>query len=168
MCPRTVDTQSKFFRMSLTKYSVHNVGVTLCVYTRGIIDFVFGTKSAMSGSRSMLKRKVVGKTATKNLSPIDVEEFRTEILDAGTRLADLLVVEYPKASLVDNALFGVTEVLECFGLEGRWVTSWASSARDEFLATNHVRKVSGCLVFIGMNARFMLFTLRCYRLPCRR
>jgi hypothetical protein len=24
------------------------------------------------------------------------------------------------------------------------------------------------LVFIGMNARFMLFTFRCYRLPCRR
>jgi hypothetical protein len=36
----------------------------------------------------MRKRKVVGKTATKNLSPDDVEEFRTEILDAGMRLAD--------------------------------------------------------------------------------
>jgi hypothetical protein len=116
----------------------------------------------------MRKRKVVQKTATKNLSPINVEEFRTEILDAGTRLADLLVVEYPKASLVDNALFGVTEVVECFGLEGRWVTSWASSAHDEFLATNNVREVSGCLAFIGMNAKFMSFTFCCYRLPCRR
>jgi hypothetical protein len=33
VCPRTVDTQSKFVRVSLTKYSVHNLGVTLCVNT---------------------------------------------------------------------------------------------------------------------------------------
>ena len=35
MCPRTVDTQSKFVRMSLTKYSIYNLGVTLCVNRRG-------------------------------------------------------------------------------------------------------------------------------------
>ena len=122
----------------------------------------------MSNARSMCKRKVVGKTATKSLSPIDVDEFRTGILDAGMRLTEVLAKEYPKASLVDNALFGVSKVVERFGLEGRWVTSWASSARDEFLATNNVREVSGCVAFIGMNARFMLFTFRCYRLPCRR
>ena len=51
------------------------------------------------------KRKVIKKTTKMNLSPDDIEEFRTEILDAGARLADLLVVEYPKASLVDDALF---------------------------------------------------------------
>ncbi len=33
MCQHTVDTQSKFVRMSLTKYLVHNLGVTLCVNT---------------------------------------------------------------------------------------------------------------------------------------
>jgi hypothetical protein len=116
----------------------------------------------------MRKRKVVGLTEEEDMSVLDIEEFCTDILDAGARLADLLVVEYPKASLVDNALFGVTEVVECFGLEGLWVTSWVSSAHDEFLATNNVREVSGCLAFIGMNAKFMSFTFCCYRLPCRR
>jgi hypothetical protein len=107
----------------------------------------------------MRKRKVVGKLATKNLLPIDVEEFRAEIIGAGARLANLLVMEYPKTSLVDNALFGVTEVVECFGLEGRWVTSWASSDRTEFLATDSVREVSGCVAFIGMTAKFVLLTV---------
>ena len=116
----------------------------------------------------MHKRKVVGKTATKNLSPIDVEEFCTEILDAGKWLANLLVVEYPKASLIDDALFGVTEVVECFGLEGRWVTSWANSDRTEFLATNNVREVSSCVAVICVIARFVLLTFSFYRLPCRR
>ena len=85
--------------------------------------YLFGTKSAMSGSRSMCKRKVVEHAATEYLSPDDVEEFCAEILNSGARLADLVVVEYPNACLVDNALFGVKEVVECFGLKGRWVTS---------------------------------------------
>jgi hypothetical protein len=63
------------------------------------------------------------------MSPLDVEEFCTDIVDAGARLADLVVVPHPNAHLVDDALFAVTEIVECFGLKGRWVTSWASSAR---------------------------------------
>jgi hypothetical protein len=94
------------------------------------------------------KRKVIKKTTKMNLSPDDIEEFRTEILDAGARLADLLVVEYPKASLVNNALFGVTDIVKCFGLEGWWVTTWANSARTEFLATNDVREVSSCVTVL--------------------
>ncbi len=33
VCQDTVDTKSKFVRVSLTNYSVHNLGVTLCVDT---------------------------------------------------------------------------------------------------------------------------------------
>jgi len=33
-----VDTESKFVRMSLTKYSIYNLGVTLCVSTQVIND----------------------------------------------------------------------------------------------------------------------------------
>ena len=115
---------------------------------------LFGTKSAMSGSRSrsMHKRKVVGQTEEEDMSPHDVEEFRTEIADAGARLADLMVVQYPDAHLVDDALFAVTEIVKCFGLKGQWVTSWANSARKEFLATDSVCEVSGCVAFIGMTA----------------
>ncbi len=69
-----------------------------------------------------------------------------------------MVVEYPNACLVNDALFGVTEVVECFGLKGQWVTSWASSAQNELLATDSVREVSGCVAVIGMTAKFVLFT----------
>ena len=103
-------------------------------------------------SNARCKRKVARKTATKSLTPIDVEEFRTGILDAGTRLAEVLAVEYPKASLVDDALFAMSKIVECYGLEGRWVTSWASSARNEFLMPNEVREVSSCVALTGMTA----------------
>ena len=115
-----VDSQSKFVRVSLT----------------------------MSDTRSICKRKVVEHATTEYLPPDDIEEFCTEILDAGARLADLVVVEYPNARLVNNTLFAVTEVVEFYGLKGRWVTSWASSARNEFLATNGVREVSICVAVL--------------------
>ena len=110
---------------------------------------LFGTKSDMSGSRSRSarKRKDVGPAEEEYMSPQDVEDFRTDIVGAGARLADLLVVPYPNAPLVDSALFAVTEIVEYCGLKGRWVTSWASSARKEFLATASVREVSGCGIY---------------------
>ena len=131
---------------------------------------LFGTKSAMSGSRSrsMRKRKDVEPTEEEDMSPHDVEEFRTNIVDAGSRLADLVDVPYPNAPLVDNALFAVTEIVECFGLEGRWVTSWASSTRKEFLATESVRKVSSRMAFIGLTATLVSSRSLCYRLLCSR
>ena len=88
------------------------------------------------------------------LSPLDVKKFCTCILDTGAQLASLVGVEYPNARLVDDALFGVTEVVECYGLKGQWVTSWASSAHNEFLATDSVCKVSGCVAFIDMSCEF--------------
>jgi hypothetical protein len=101
----------------------------------------------------MSKHRVV-KRAETFLSPVDVEEFWTVMLDAGTQLASLLVVEYPNAGLVDNALFGVTDVVECYILKGKWVTSWASSAHNDFLATDSVRKVSGCVAFFNMTCKY--------------
>ena len=117
----------------------------------------------MSGphSFSMRRRKVIKQAGTEDMSPLDVKEFRTDILHDGTRLANLVFVKYPNAQLVDDALFAVTEVVEYFGLKGQWVTSWASSAHNEFLATNSVRKVSVCVALIGMTARFVLFTFSC-------
>ena len=62
---------------------------------------LFGTKSDMSGSRSRSarKRKDVGPAEDEYMSPHDVEDFRTNIVDAGARLADLLDVPYPNAHL---------------------------------------------------------------------
>ena len=90
---------------------------------------------------------VIDHPATKYLSPTDVEEFRTVMLDAGTRLASLLTVEYPNAGLVDDALYVVMEVVEVYNLKGKWVTSWASSAKREFLATSGIREVSSSVPF---------------------
>ena len=97
----------------------------------------------------MSKRRVF-KGAETFLLPVDVDEFQTDILEAGTRLASLLEVEYPSDGLVSDALWGVTEVVECCSLKGKWVTSWASSAHNELLAADSVRKVSDCVAFFDM------------------
>ena len=112
----------------------------------------------MSGPHYFTVRKRKVQTKAEDMSPDDVEEFRAAIIDAGARLADLVVVKYPEAHLVDDALFDMTEIVECYGLEGQWVTSVASSSGSELLANDSVRKVSGCEAFIGESARFVLFT----------
>ena len=91
---------------------------------------------------------VIEHPATKYLSPTDVEEFRTVMLDAGTRLSSLLTVEYPNAGLVDDALYVVTEVVEVYNLKEKWVTSWASNAKREFLAASGIREVSSSVPFL--------------------
>jgi hypothetical protein len=115
-------------------------------------------KPAMSGPHYFTMRKCKVRTETEDMSPNDVAEFWADIIDAGARLADLVDVKYPDAHLVDDALFAVTEIVECFGRKGQWVTSLASSAGNDFLATDSVRKVSGCVAFIGESARSVLFT----------
>ena len=103
----------------------------------------------MSGPHyiSVPKRRVIGHAATEYLSPDDVEEFCTAILDAGLGLGTLLTAEYPRAELVSEALYVVTKVVGVYGLEGKWVTSWASGAQSEFLATSEVQEVSTSVAF---------------------
>jgi len=85
------------------------------------------------------------------LSPFDVEEFCAGILGAGTGLAPLLKIEYPSADLVSAALCDVLEVVVVKGCstKGKWVTSWASSAKNVYLVTFDICEVSGrvpCLI----------------------
>ena len=98
----------------------------------------------MSGQHyiSVPKRRMIGHAAAVYLSPDDVEEFRNAILDAGLGLGALLTVEYPRAEPVSETLYVVTTVVGIFGMEGKWVTLWASSDQSEFLATAEVREVS--------------------------
>ena len=98
----------------------------------------------MSGPHyiSVPKRWVIGHAATEYLSPNDVGDFCNAILDAGLGLGTLLTAEYPRAELVSEALYVVTKVVGVYGLEGKWVTLWASGAQSEFLATSEVQKVS--------------------------
>ena len=85
------------------------------------------------------------------LSPFDVEEFCAGILGAGTGLAPLLKIEYPSADLVSAALCDVLEVVvvKGYSTNGKWVTLWASSAKNVYLVTFDICEVSGsvpCLI----------------------
>ena len=102
----------------------------------------------MSGPHyiSVSNRRATGRAAGGYLSPGDVAAFRAAILATGYALRDLLNCEYPRAEPVSDALYDVTNVVGMYGLEGRWVTSWASSARSEFLATSEVREVSAGVI----------------------
>ena len=106
----------------------------------------------MSGSHyiSAPNCRVTGRAATRYLSPDDVAAYRAAILDAGYRLGTLLTAEYPKADLVSEALYAVTQFVEVYGLEGTWVTLWASGARSEFLSTTEVREVSASVIFLSI------------------
>ena len=49
-----------------------------------------------------------------------------------------MTAKYPRAEQVSAALYVVTEVVGDYGLEGKWVTSWASKAKSELVATPEV------------------------------
>jgi len=85
------------------------------------------------------------------LSPFDVEGFCAGILGAETGLAPLLKIEYPSADLVSAALCDVLEVVvvKGYSTNGKWVTLWASSAKNVYLVTFDICEVSGsvpCLI----------------------
>ena len=109
----------------------------------------------MSGAHHIpgSNRGATRQAAVEYLSPDDVCAFRCAILAAGSVLSGLLGSEFPPAEPVSNALYAVTKVVGMYGLQGKWVTSRASSARSEFLVTSEVREVSAGVPFL-MHASF--------------
>ena len=95
-------------------------------------------------------RRATRKAAVEYLSPDDVCAFRAAILDTGSVLSGLLGSEFPPSDTVSDALYAVTNAVGMYGLQGKWVTSWASSARDEFLVTSEVREVSAGVPFFDV------------------
>ena len=97
----------------------------------------------------MSKCKAV-KHVNTYLSPVDVEEFRAGILGAGTGLAPLLKIEYPRADLVSAALCNVLEVVvvEGYSMKGKWVTSWDSRAKNVYLVIFSICEVSGSVPYL--------------------
>ena len=87
-------------------------------------------------------RRAARQAAVEYLSPDDVRAFRAAILATGSVLSGLLGSEFPPAESVSDALYAVTKVVGMYGLQGKWVTSWDSSDRNEFLVTSEVREVS--------------------------
>ena len=94
--------------------------------------------------------------ATEYLSPDDVGDFRNAILNAGLGLGTLLTADYPRDELVSEALHIVTKVVGVYGLEGKWVTLWASGAQGEFLATYEVQKVSTSVALFDTACMFCI------------
>ena len=51
-------------------------------------------------------------------------------------------LDFPDSTKVNNAMFRVAEVVKDYGLQGKWVTSWGSSAEEDFATTPEICKVS--------------------------
>jgi hypothetical protein len=76
----------------------------------------------------------------EHMPPDEVEEFCSEILEAGMRLISVSGANFPNAELVSNAMGGVLHIIRIYNLEGKWITSRMSKA--EFVMTKESRSVS--------------------------
>ncbi len=80
------------------------------------------------------------------MPPDKVEDFCSEILEAGMPLMSVSGAKFPNVELVSNAMYGVLHVVEMYNLAGKWVTSRVSNVEREFVTTKEIRSVS-ILVF---------------------
>jgi hypothetical protein len=72
----------------------------------------------------------------------EIEEFCSEILEAGTHLASMSSVGFPDAESVSKAIACVLSVFEQYELVGGWVTSRISNAEKEYVMTKEICHVS--------------------------
>jgi hypothetical protein len=77
-----------------------------------------------------------------------IEEFRNEILEAGTHLASMSSVGFPDAESVSNAIACVLSVVEQYELVGRWVTSRVSNTEKEYVMIKEIHHVSFFACFL--------------------
>ena len=71
----------------------------------------------------------------------EIEEFRNEILEAGTHLASMSSVGFPDAESVSNAIAHVLNVVKQYKLVGGWVTARVSNAEKEYVMTKEIHHV---------------------------
>jgi hypothetical protein len=84
--------------------------------------------------------------------PLDeIEEFRNEILKAGTHLASVSSVDFPDAKSVSNTIAGVLSVVEGYKLVRRWVTSSVSNTEEEYVMTKEICHVNFCVFSLLIN-----------------
>jgi hypothetical protein len=76
----------------------------------------------------------------EHMPPDEVEDFCSEILEAGMHLMSVSGSNFPNAELVSDAMGGVLHVVGMYNLERKWVTSCVSNA--EFVTTKEIRSVS--------------------------
>jgi hypothetical protein len=80
----------------------------------------------------------------------EIEDFRNEILKAGTHLASVSGVSFPNAESVSDAISCVLSIVEQYNLVGRWVTSHISKFKKEYATTKEIRHVS-CFAFFFLH-----------------
>jgi hypothetical protein len=71
----------------------------------------------------------------------DIEDYRSEILEAGKNLASLIRPAFPDAYIVSMGVARVLEVVEQYGLVGKWVTARVIHT-GEYMMTKPIRDVS--------------------------
>jgi hypothetical protein len=76
----------------------------------------------------MSKSRAPKRKEQEHIPPDEVEDFRSEILEAGMCLISVSGVNFPNAELVSNTMGGVLHVVRMYDLEGKWVTSHVSNA----------------------------------------
>jgi hypothetical protein len=77
-----------------------------------------------------------------------IEEFRNEILKAGTHLASMSSVGFPDAESVSDAIACVLSIVMQYELVGRWVTSRISNAEKEYVTTKEICHMSFFACFL--------------------
>ena len=74
----------------------------------------------------------------------DVDEFCSELIKKGGRLAAVIAPDYPDAERVREEIRDVLNTVKTYEVVGKWVTSITFRSDEEFLTTQEIRSVSIC------------------------
>jgi hypothetical protein len=77
-----------------------------------------------------------------------IEDYCNDILKAGTHLASVSKLGYPKAESVSNAIACVFNVVKQYKLVEKWVTSRISNCKKECVTTKEICHVSFLACFL--------------------
>ncbi len=72
----------------------------------------------------------------------DVDEFCSELIKKGGRLAAVIALDYPDAERVREEICNVIDTVKTYELVGKWVTSVTSPSGAEFVTTPEICSVS--------------------------
>ncbi len=74
----------------------------------------------------------------------DVDEFRSELIKKGGRLAAVIASDYPDAERVREEICNVLDTVKTYEVVRKWVTSVTSRSNEEFVTTQEIRSVNIC------------------------
>ena len=86
----------------------------------------------------------------------EIEDFRSEIFEAGMHLASLISAAFPDAYTVSMGVACVLGVVEQYGLVGKWVTACIKHT-GEYMITKQIRDVSIIAFSVFSTMHFAIF-----------